>query len=231
MFDTALSGDIRPSRFFVFMGVCGAGKTTVAQAVAEILSGVFLEADDLHPPENVKAMSDGRPLTDEQRWPWLQAVCDAALSADAGRMVMVACSALARRYRDFIRARLPNVIFVHLAGSPSIIRARMARRQAHFMPPTMLESQLATLEPPRDETDCYSLGIDADEDAVIEQAVAICRRHMIPGHEETTSLVIGHLGESDQRPAGRAVAAERRQSDPGNKQGGGKVHGKGQDAL
>ncbi len=178
MSDPRQLGDDTPTRFFVFMGVCGAGKTTVAQAVATAVSGVFLEADELHPPENLKAMSAGRPLTDQQRWPWLEAVCEAARASDAERPVMIACSALARRYRDFIRARLPNVIFIHLLGSAGIIRDRMLRRQAHFMPADMLESQLATLEPPEGEPDSYSLNIDGAQDAIAAQAIAICRRHM-----------------------------------------------------
>ncbi len=160
------------------MGVCGTGKSTVAAAAAEALSGAFVESDELHPPANVKAMSEGRPLTDAQRWPWLEAVCEAALAVDGERPVMIACSALARRYRDFIRARLPRVIFVHLHGTSDVIRGRMMRRPSHFMPPTLLESQLATLEPPEGESDSCSLNIDGARDAVIAQAISICRRHI-----------------------------------------------------
>ena len=179
MTDVREFGGTASSRFFVFMGVCGAGKSTVAEAVADALACDFLEADDLHPPENVKAMSEGRPLTDEQRWPWLEAVCRSALARNHELPVMIACSALARRYRDFIRERLPGVVFIHLHGTPDIIHQRMMRRPSHFMPPDLLESQLATLEPTLDEPDCHNLNIDGAQDAVIAQAISICGRHIV----------------------------------------------------
>ncbi len=176
MSDSRKFGGNAASRFFVFMGVCGAGKTTVARAVAGAVAGDFLEADNFHPPANVKAMSEGRPLTDDQRWPWLDLVCDAAVATDTGRPVMIACSALARRYRDFMRARLPGAIFIHLIGTAEIIRERMIRRNAHFMPPDMLESQFSILEPTDDEPDCHKVNVDGSQGAVITQAISICRR-------------------------------------------------------
>ena len=172
-----LAGDV-PSRFFVFMGVCGAGKSTIAEAVASAISGDFLDADDLHPAANVAAMSEGRPLGDADRWPWLEAVCAAALTVDPARPVAIACSALMRRYRDFMRARLSAAVFIHLHGSPVLIRERMTHRRSHFMSPAMLESQLAALEPPDDEPGCHNLNVDGPQDAVIAQAISICRRHI-----------------------------------------------------
>jgi gluconokinase len=226
--DTRQAGDIQPSRFFVFMGVCGAGKSTVAAAVAGALSGRFLEADDLHPPQNVKAMSEGRPLTDEERWPWLQAVCEAALElADHDRPVMIACSALARRYRDFIRARLPDVIFVHLVGSPGVIRTRMMRRQSHFMSPDMLESQLATLEAPRGEPDCHSLDVDRPQAVVIAQAVSMCRRHAAAASTETRSAPTQPDSETGQVVAGISGATKPRENHPTTKHDGGQARGEG----
>ena len=166
------------ARFFVFMGVCGVGKSTVARAAAEALDGSFVEADDLHSAENVKAMTEGRPLTDEERWPWLDAVCAAALAAPADGPVMIACSALALRYRDFIRARLPGAVFNHLQGPAETIRARMSERQSHFMSPAMLDSQLFVLEPPEGEPLCHRLDVDRPQEEVVAQAISICRRYL-----------------------------------------------------
>lgn len=160
------------------MGVCGVGKSTVGRAAAEATNGAFVEADTLHSADNVKAMSEGRPLTDAERWPWLESVCEAALACDRDRPVMIACSALARRYRDFIRAHLPGVVFIHLEGSNEIIRARMARRESHFMAPSMLDSQLSVLEATAGEPGCHSIDIDGPQDAVIGQAITICRRYV-----------------------------------------------------
>jgi gluconokinase len=197
-------GGSTPSRIFVFMGVCGAGKSTMAQIVAKAISGDFLESDALHPPANVAAMRQGRALTDAQRWPWLEAVCDVARASDAGRPVMIACSALARRYRDFIRVRLPGAIFIHLHGSPDVIRDRMLRRPEHFMPPDLLDSQLATLESPQGEPDSYSLNVDGARDAVIAQAISICRRHIaaMPQGAPPAPVVVTRSSKSpkEERP-------------------------------
>ncbi len=167
-----------PRRFFVVMGVCGVGKSTIAAAIAETIGGNMVESDALHSSENVEAMSNGRPLTDEQRWPWLHAVCDAALAHDAGEPVVIACSALARRYRDLIRQRLPGVVFVHLQGDEDLIRTRLRERGPHFMAPGMLDSQLSVLEPTDDEFDCHELDIAGPLDAVAAQAVSICGSHL-----------------------------------------------------
>ena len=166
-----------PARYFVFMGVSGAGKSTVAEAVAAAIAGTFIEADALHPPTNVKAMAAGQPLTDADRWPWLAAVCEAARTSAPDRPVTIACSALARRYREFIRRRLRGAIFIHLRGPAEVIRARMARRKTHFMPAALLESQIAALEETADEGDCHGLDIDDTAAAIIAEATAICRRH------------------------------------------------------
>ena len=115
MSDPRKLGDSTPSRFFVFMGVCGAGKSTVARGRRRGDGGRLSSNPTrcIRPPTS-KAMAEGQPLTDAQRWPWLEAVCEAARASDADRPVTIACSALARRYRDFIRARLPGAIFIHL---------------------------------------------------------------------------------------------------------------------
>ncbi|MCD7060209.1 gluconokinase [Pelagibacterium xiamenense] len=166
----------RPAHFFVFMGVCGVGKSTMAKAFADALGGVFIEADALHPRENVEAMAAGRPLTDAERWPWLKAVCDHALAQASDRPAAIACSALRKPYRDFLRGNLADVAFFHLHGPEDVIRDRMARRKDHFMPLALLESQLSVLELPTDEPDCHGLDIRQAPDRLLAQAVATARR-------------------------------------------------------
>ncbi len=128
------------------MGVSGCGKTTIGGRVARELGIPFLDGDSLHPAGNVAKMAAGTPLTDEDRWPWLATVGNAL--ADAGHSgLMLACSALRRSHRDAIRALAPDAVFLHLQGSRQVLGSRLEGRQDHFMPPALLESQLATLEP------------------------------------------------------------------------------------
>src|SRR4051794_3263151 len=131
------------------MGVSGCGKSTVGDLLARELRVDFLDADDLHSVEAKAKMSAGTPLTDEDRWPWLAKV-GAAMKDETqdGRSVVVACSALRRVYRDALRtAAAGDVFFVHLNGTRELLDARLGRREGHFMPPLLLDSQLATLEP------------------------------------------------------------------------------------
>ena len=130
----------------VVMGVSGAGKTTIGQALAAALGWPFVEADDLHPPANVAKMARGEPLDDADRAPWLEAVAARMRALDDG---VVACSALRERYRDVLRVR-PDVRFVLLDVPPALLQQRLAARRGHFMPPSLLPSQLATLERPAD---------------------------------------------------------------------------------
>jgi carbohydrate kinase (thermoresistant glucokinase family) len=123
------------------MGVSGCGKTTVAAGVAEHLGWTLLEGDAFHPPANVAKMAAGTPLTDEDRWPWLRAI--AAEAARHDRCV-IACSALKRSYRAVIGAD----VLVFLEGTKALIGERLRARKGHFMPPALLDSQFATLEPP-----------------------------------------------------------------------------------
>jgi gluconokinase len=127
------------------MGVSAAGKSTAGRLVAERLGTDFLDADDLHPASNRAKMSAGAPLTDEDRMPWLDRVSDELADRSASGAV-IACSALRRVYRDRIRARVPGVVFVHLHGSDELLAARATARTDHFMPPSLLQSQLDTLE-------------------------------------------------------------------------------------
>lgn len=130
----------------VLMGVSGCGKSSVGAAVSALTGVPYVDGDDLHPAENVEKMRAGIPLTDADRWPWLDRVA-AALQDRAP--VLVGCSALKRAYRDRIRAGAGGPVrFVHLSGSRDLIAARMARRKGHYMPPSLLDSQFAALEPP-----------------------------------------------------------------------------------
>jgi gluconokinase len=140
----------------VVMGVSGAGKTTVAGILADQLRWDFVDGDDLHPATNVAKMSAGIPLTDEDRWPWLDRV--AAWIRDhcaAGNPGIVTCSALKRVYRDKLAS--DNVVFVHLAGSRDAIASRLATRTGHYMPAPLLASQFSTLEPPGEDENVLSL--------------------------------------------------------------------------
>ena len=132
----------------VVMGVSGCGKTTVGRSLAEARGAVFIDADDLHPPENLTRMAAGVPLDDEARAPWLDAVAAAiAARTQAGESVVVACSALRRRYRERLREVGP-VRFVLLDAPEGLLRDRLADRVDHFMPVSLLADQLATLERP-----------------------------------------------------------------------------------
>ena len=130
----------------VVMGVCGCGKSTVGELVARHLGTAFLDGDSLHPAENIAKMATGTPLTDEDRWPWLATV-GSRLADAGGRGLVLACSALRRSYRDAIRAQAPDTLFLHLHGSKEVLTQRLAARSGHFMPATLLESQLTALEP------------------------------------------------------------------------------------
>lgn len=134
----------------VLMGVSGSGKSTVAGVLAGRLLWELCEGDDLHPPENVARMSAGHPLTDEDRWPWLDRVAAWIRErTDAGRPGIITCSALKRRYRDVLRGE--HVVFVLLNGTHEQLAGRLASRHEHFMPSALLDSQLADLERPGDD--------------------------------------------------------------------------------
>ena len=129
----------------VVMGVSGSGKSTVGTALAELLGLGFVDADDLHPASNVAKMAAGTPLTDDDRWPWLDVVGERLAESSTG--LVIACSALRRSYRDAIRDRAPDTRFVLLTVDHDALQHRLEHRPGHFMPPSLLDSQLATLEP------------------------------------------------------------------------------------
>ncbi|SOC86497.1 shikimate kinase [Curtobacterium sp. 314Chir4.1] len=160
------------ARVLVVMGVSGSGKSTVAAMVAEQLGWDFAEGDAMHPQANVDKMHAGTPLTDDDRWPWLDVIASWIRGhLDAGTPGVVTCSALKRSYRDVLRA--PGVVFVHVAGDGSLIEDRMSQRSGHFMPTSLLASQLATLEPP--QADEAHVTIAADRTPREESAEVIDR--------------------------------------------------------
>ncbi|WP_405654893.1 gluconokinase [Streptomyces sp. RK9] len=130
----------------VVMGVAGTGKTTVGPLLAARLGVPYAEGDDFHPEANIAKMSAGTPLTDDDRWPWLDAI-GAWAHGRAGLGGVVSSSALKRSYRDRLRAAAPGLVFVHLTGDRALIEERMRQRKGHFMPTALLDSQFATLQP------------------------------------------------------------------------------------
>jgi gluconokinase len=134
---------------YVVMGVSGCGKSSVARELASGTGGVFLDADDFHPPANVAKMSAGTALNDEDRWSWLEALNrELKAYATGERTVFLACSALRQAYRNRLSDGLPTLRFIYLKGSKELIRKRMQSRENHFMPAALLDSQFATLEEP-----------------------------------------------------------------------------------
>lgn len=166
----------RPGRLptaLIVMGVSGSGKSTVGAALARALSWDFRDGDAFHPPANVEKMRSGAPLTDADRWPWLQAIASHVQELEArGGHVVIACSALKRAYRDRLRASGAQLGFVHLEGSFDLIASRLSARQGHFMPASLLESQFATLEPPAPDEAAIRVAIDAAPGAIVAAILA-----------------------------------------------------------
>jgi gluconokinase len=170
----------------VVMGVSGAGKSTVGAALAARIGVRFVDSDSLHPPANVQKEAAGNPLTDEDRWPWLELV-GAALSAESPNGIVIACSALKRAHRDAIRAMAPSTAFVLLNVATPVLRDRMSLRPGrHFTPVSLLTSQLETLEPL--EADEIGLVLNSDD-----------------GIEETAERVCVQLGSLHHKPAAKSA--------------------------
>jgi gluconokinase len=151
----------------VIMGVSGSGKSTVGAALAQRLRVPFADADDFHPEANVAKMSAGHALNDDDRHPWLDAIGD-WLANHCGEGGVMSCSALKRKYRDQLRKHCPQVLFLHLSGSPEVIGRRQASRPGHFMPASLLASQFDTLEPLEADEHGVVVDVDQDIDAVVE---------------------------------------------------------------
>ena len=158
----------------VVMGVSGSGKTSVGRLIARRMDWFFIEGDDLHPEANRRKMAAGTPLIDEDRWPWLDRIAGEMrrFDADGGSMV-VACSALRRIYRDRLRVGGADVRFLHLTGAPAMLRARMERREDHFMPAGLLDSQLATLEPAGADEVIHDIDVSNDVETLAQTAIEL----------------------------------------------------------
>jgi carbohydrate kinase (thermoresistant glucokinase family) len=162
----------------IVMGVSGSGKTTIADGLARAENWILLEGDSFHPPANIAKMKAGTPLTDEDRWPWLQAIAtqeDEFLSTR--QSAVVACSALKKAYRDILIGNRPDTKLIYLRGSKALIEERMRRRKNHFMPAALLDSQFATLEEPGPDEHPIIVDIGGPPDQVIQDAVRQLREH------------------------------------------------------
>jgi gluconokinase len=160
-------------RAIIVMGVSGAGKSSVAELLAQSLNCRFMEGDSLHPKSNVDKMAQGTPLTDEDRWPWLDVIGQKIAEAvERSEDIVVTCSALKVVYRERLRSAAGGkLIFVFLKGSNELLTRRMGERKGHFMPTSLLQSQLATLESPEGEEGVVTVDIDATVEQIVADAV------------------------------------------------------------
>lgn len=174
-----MPGSRRKPMHIVVMGVSATGKTSVGELLAEELGCEFVEGDSLHPSANIAKMSAGIPLTDEDRWPWLQAIADLVAVRDhEGTSTVVTCSALKRKYRDILRDAAPT-FFVHLDAPFQVLEARMQQRTKHFMPTSLLRSQFDTLEPLDEDESGAVVDVSPPIDEVVEEAVNAVRTHYL----------------------------------------------------
>ena len=158
---------------YVIMGVSGSGKSLIGAMFARALDVEFVEGDDLHPPDNVRRMAAGIPLTDDNRRGWLTKIAERLRDAKrAGLGLVVSCSALKRIYRDLLRSvAAADLRFVYLAGSRELLAERLTNRRGHFMPPSLLESQLAILEEPSPDEHAWVCDIRGAPDAIVADLV------------------------------------------------------------
>ena len=166
----------RPLIVFV-MGVSGCGKSTTANYIARTIGAHEKDADDLHPASNIDKMASGRALTDADRTPWLEQVAHYAEKASKKHGVCVmACSALKHQYRQILNSA-GNVVYIFLHGEQALISRRVHERSGHFMPETLLSSQFATLEDPRDEPGVFPVSIDAEPQTIADEAISLLRQN------------------------------------------------------
>jgi gluconokinase len=170
------------------MGVSGSGKSSLGRRLAARLGGSFLEGDDQHPAANVAKMASGTPLDDEDRWPWLARVAEGITRLRKKGLVVASCSALKRSYRDRLRSLLDEpVCFLCLNPERSVLERRLRERPGHFMPPSLLDSQLKTLEPPEPDETALILTDDVPAAVLVETAV----------------VRLGHVGTAPRPPPHR----------------------------
>jgi gluconokinase len=158
-------------RLKIVMGVCGSGKSTIAKQLAHELGGGYLDGDDYHPSNNIDTMRQGKPLTDNDRWPWLQRFAE-AMAGQSG-ITIGACSALTKAYRELLsNAAGEPILFIHLAGSKALISRRLESRKNHFMPVSQLDNQLNILETPGPEEIAVSIDISGSKEQIIAHILA-----------------------------------------------------------
>lgn len=165
------------SKAIIVMGVSGAGKSSIAELLARRLECAFVEGDQLHPASNVKKMADGIPLTDEDRWPWLELIGEKLQAARSrNEDIVLTCSSLKKIYREKLRETGGEPLyFVFLKGSPELLADRMGHRKGHFMPTALLQSQLATLESPEGEASVVTVDIDQTIEEIVDDAITLLR--------------------------------------------------------
>ena len=163
---------------YIVMGVCGAGKSTIAKMLADRLGWQFFDADDFHPPANISKLKHGIPLNDDDRRPWLESLGKMLkFEIAAGRHPVLACSALKRRYREMLRTNGDGIKIVYLHGSQEFIMARLQARKGHFMSPSLLTSQIEALEDPSGEPDVITVDISESPEEVIESILEKSSTH------------------------------------------------------
>lgn len=180
-----MSDQVAGPEFVIVMGVSGSGKTTVATGLAETMGWTYVEGDDLHPKANVEKMHAGIPLTDEDRWPWLKRIGSWIDEHEAdGKSAVITCSALKRSYRDFLREGRPNVQFCHVDVSRADLEKRLAERTGHYMPASLLQSQLDTLEPLQPDEPGVVVKGTGGQEAVLGEVMEALHLHapQRPGH-------------------------------------------------
>ncbi|OUE28255.1 gluconokinase, GntK/IdnK-type [Clavibacter michiganensis] len=194
---------VRPFPPVIVMGVSGSGKSTVGELLAQDAGVPFLDGDDLHPEANRRKMAEGHALDDDDRRPWLEEV-GRALAGRADGGPVVACSALTRDYRDILRAAAPDAVFVHLAGDHELLAERLGGREGHFMPSSLLASQLRTLEPLGDDEQGITLDITDDPVALADAAV----RELLPGGRTASPGRLDDAPATSTEPAAAVPEAD-----------------------
>lgn len=169
---------MHPVRFFILMGVAGCGKSSYGARLADQLQATYLDGDDFHPPENIAKMSAGIALDDADRWPWLDEIAanmaNTSRASGADDIIFTGCSSLRRRYRDHLLAGIgAPAYFIYLAADRALITQRMAARDGHFMPNSLIDSQFSTLEIPADNEPASHIDISGSMDVVMTRILAV----------------------------------------------------------
>ncbi len=171
----------------VVMGVTGCGKSTVGMALAKMIGAGFCDGDALHSEENIAKMSRGEALTDEDRWPWFARIA-AFLNSEPGSAV-IACSALKKNYRDYLRREVNNVHFLFLDAPPEVVTQRVSKRRGHYMPASLVASQFAALERPDNESRVLTVPADAPMEKIVDAVLAA----LLPCPNENSEIPCSHV--------------------------------------